>query len=303
MQNAITTPTSSLRLPPLILACLAATWLIWGSTYLAIRFALAGFSPFVLMGSRFVVAGGVLLAWMRLRRAAMPNWIEWRNAAIVGSLMLGCGMGGTAVAEQTVGSGIVVAFIAVTPILMVVLSTAFGVYPRGNEIIGVLVGLAGVLMLTQGAGFKASSAGLSAMVIACSGWSAGSVLSQRRFPLARGATGYASQMLCGGLALLALALVRGEPLSMSAPPVAWLAWLYLTTFGSLVAFNAYMYLLSRASPSLASSYTYVNPVIAMLLGVAIGGERIAGWEWLSASVTLAGVVILFLSRSRKGAAT
>jgi drug/metabolite transporter (DMT)-like permease len=252
-----------------------------------------------MMGTRFVVAGGVLLAWMYWRKAAMPSAREWRNATVIGSLMLVCGMGGTAIAEQTVGSGLAVAFIAVTPILMVVLSMAYGVYPRGAELVGVLLGLAGVVMLTQGAGFRGSTAGLGAMLVACSGWSLGSVLSQRQLRLAPGAVGFASEMLCGGLVLLVLALFRGEPLPTHAPLGAWLAWVYLTTFGSLVAFNAYMYLLGHASPSLAASYTYVNPVIAMLLGVAIGGETIAAWEWLSAGVTLAGVVILFVGRLRK----
>jgi len=295
--------TSSRRgLPPLILACLAATWLIWGSTYLAIRFALAGFAPFFMMGSRFIVAGGSLLLWMWWRGARLPRAHEWRNAALIGALMLGCGMGCTAVAEQTVGSGLAVAFIAVTPILMVLLNMAYGVYPGRIETVGVLTGLAGVLMLTQGAGFKASTGGLVAMLVACSGWSLGSVLSQRQFPLAPGAVGFASEMLAGGVLLLALAYFRGEPITLSAPPGAWMAWAYLTTFGSLVAFNAYMYLLGHASPSLAASYTYVNPIIAMLLGVAIGGERIMSWEWLSASVTLTGVVILFVSRHRSAAA-
>jgi drug/metabolite transporter (DMT)-like permease len=283
-------------LSPLILACLAATWLIWGSTYLAIRFALVGFAPFFLMATRFVAAGGVLLLWMRWRGAPLPSVVEWRNALIVGTLMLGCGMGGTAVAELTVGSGLVVAFIAVTPLLLVVMSLAYRVYPRRGEVVGVVVGFAGVLMLTQGAGFRASGTGLAAMVIACSGWSLGSVLSQRGLPLARGAMGFASEMLGGGIVLLALSALRGEPVSLSAPLTAWLAWVYLTTFGSLIAFNAYMVLLNQASASVASSYTYANPVIAMLLGVAIGGERITAAEWLSAGVILVGVVIVFASR-------
>lgn len=297
MQNT-SAPASASPLSPLILACLAATWLIWGSTYLAIRFALAGFAPFFMMGTRFLLAGALLLGWMRWRGAALPRPVEWRNAFIVGTLMLGCGMGCTAIAEQTIGSGVVVAFIAVTPLLMVVLTLAYGIRPKGGEVLGVLVGLVGVIMLTQGTGFRSSAAGLVAMVVACSGWSLGSVLSQRQLPLAAGATGFASEMLCGGIVLLVLSALRGEPASLDAPPSAWLAWLYLTTFGSLVAFNAYMYLLSRATPGVAASYTYVNPVIAMLLGVAIGGERIAPWEWLSALVILAGVVILFLSRRR-----
>jgi drug/metabolite transporter (DMT)-like permease len=296
-----TAPIAARRLSPLILACLAATWLVWGSTYLAIRFALKGFAPFFMMATRFIVAGGLLLAWMKWRGAPLPKAVEWRNAVLVGALMLGCGMGCTAIAEQTIGSGVVVAFIGVTPLLVVILSLAYGQYPNRGEIVGVLIGLTGVLMLTRGAGFGASPAGLIAMLIACSGWSLGSVLSQRQLRLAPGAMGFASEMLCGGALLLAGAWIRGEPLSLSAPSGAWLAWIYLTTFGSLIAFNAYMVLLGRASPSVATSYTYVNPVIAMLLGVSIGGESIAGWEWLSAAVILAGVIILFASRQRRAA--
>jgi drug/metabolite transporter (DMT)-like permease len=298
MASIAASPALSRRFSPLILACLAATWFIWGSTYLAIRFALVGFPPLLMMGTRFVAAGGLLLAWMCWRGAPLPRWVEWRNALAVGALMLGCGMGCTAIAELTIGSGVVVAFIAVTPLLMVVLSMAYRVYPRPAEIAGVLVGLVGVVMLTQGAGFQASTAGLIAMLVACSGWSLGSVLSQRQLLLAPGPMGFASEMLCGGVVLLAASFARGEHLVAAPPAGAWLAWLYLTTFGSLLAFNAYMLLLSRASPSVAASYTYVNPVIAMLLGVGIGGERIVGWEWLSAAVILTGVVILFVNRRR-----
>ena len=283
----------------MILACLAATWLIWGSTYLAIRFALVGFAPFFMMATRFLVAGGLLLLWMRWRGAPWPSATQWRNALVVGTLMLGCGMGCTAIAEQTIASGIVVAFIGVTPLLVVILSLAYGAYPAPGEIVGVLIGLGGVLMLTHGAGFSSSTTGLIAMLIATSGWALGSVLSQRQLQLAPGAMGFASEMLCGGAVLLALSMLRGEPMSVHATSGAWLAWVYLTTFGSLIAFNAYMLLLSRASPGIATSYTYVNPVIAMLLGVALGGETIAPWEWLSAGVILTGVVILFVSRQRR----
>lgn len=290
-------PPAAGRLPsPLVLACLAATWFVWGSTYLAIKFALVGLPPFLMMASRFVVAGGLLLAYTLARGASWPRLVEWRNAAIVGALMLGCGMGGTAQAELTIGSGIVVAFIAVTPLLMVVASLPFGVRPARGEVIGILVGLGGVLMLVQGPGFKASPAGLGWMLVACSGWTAGSVLSQRRLHLAAGASGFASEMLCGGAVLILCAAGAGERLPASVPAGAVLAWAYLVVFGSLIAFNAYMILLGRASPGIATSYTYVNPVIALLLGVALGGEHVTTWEWLSAGVVLAGVVLLIFSR-------
>ena len=244
------------------------------------------------MGTRFLVAGGVLLAWMRWRGAPWPNAREWRNAVIIGALMLGGGMGGTAVAEVTVGSGLVVAFIAVVPLMIAALNRLWGVVPGRLEMAGIVVGLAGVLMLTQGAGFQASPAGLVAIAVACVSWSIGSVLSQRSLPLAPGATGFASEMLCGGLVLMLLSAIAGERPQWPLEPSAVVAWLYLVVFGSLVAFNAYMWLLAHAPAALASSYTFVNPVIAMLLGVAVLGESVSGFEWLAAGVVLCGVVLM-----------
>jgi drug/metabolite transporter (DMT)-like permease len=300
-------PSDSPRtgLSPLVLACLAATWLIWGSTYLAIKFALVSLPPFFQMGSRFLVAGALLAAWMRWARgAAWPNARQWRHALVVGALMLGGGMGGTAYAEQTVGSGLVVAFIAVVPVMMAAGQMLWRVFPSRLEAVGIAVGLSGVLMLTQGAGFQASAAGLVAIAIACVTWSAGSLLSQRNLPLAPGAMGFASEMLCGGVVLLLLAAIDGEYAVLAARGApqtsALLAWAYLVVFGSLIAFNAYMLLLARSTPTLASSYCFVNPVIAMLLGVAFAGEVVSGYEWAAAGVVLAGVVLLLAGRRAPG---
>ncbi len=279
-------------LSPLVLACLAATWLVWGSTYLAIKYALLSFPPFFQMGSRFLVAGVLLLGWMRWRGAPMPSLLQWRNALLVGTLMLGGGMGGTAYAEVSVGSGLVVAFIAVVPMMIALVNLAFGIKPGRQEVAGIVVGLVGVLMLTQGAGFQASPTGLAAIAIACITWSIGSVLSQRTFPLAPGAMGFASEMICGGVVMLGLAWLNGEQPQWPPQGASVAAWAYLVVFGSLIAFNAYMVLLQHASAGLASSYTFVNPVIAMLLGVAIGGEHVTGFEWAAVGVVLAGVVLL-----------
>ena len=203
--NALASPVDARRShDPLVLLCLAATWLVWGSTYLAIKFALLSFPPFFQMGTRFLFAGVLLLAWMRWRKAPWPSAKQWRNALIVGALMLGGGMGGTAYAEQSVGSGLVVAFIAVVPLMIAALNLLWGVKPGRLELVGIGVGLAGVLMLTQGAGFQASPAGLAAIALACVTWSIGSVLSQRTLPLAPGPMGFASEMICGGLVLLAM---------------------------------------------------------------------------------------------------
>ncbi len=288
-------------LSTLLLLCLAATWLIWGSTYLAIKFALLSFPPFFQMGTRFLAAGALLMLWMRWRGAAWPTRMQWRNALVVGTLMLGGGMGGTAVAETSVGSGLVVAFIAVVPLMIAALNLIWGVKPGRLELAGIVVGLAGVLMLTQGAGFQASPAGLAAIAIACLTWSVGSVLSQRSLPLAPGAMGFASEMLCGGAVLMGLALVTGEQPQWPPQPAAATAWFYLVVAGSLIAFNAYMVLLAQASAGLASSYTFVNPVIAMLLGVAVLGEAVSGFEWAAAGVVLVGVVLMLRGAALKRA--
>ena len=303
--KTITSPTASASraattpgLPPILLLCLAATWLVWGSTYLAIKFALVSFPPFLQMGTRFVFAGVLLMAWMRWRGAPWPDGTQWRNALLVGTLMLGGGMGGTAYAEVSVGSGLVVAFIAVSPLMIAALNRLWGVVPSRLEIAGILVGLAGVLMLTQGAGFQASPAGLAAIMIACGTWSLGSVLSQRVWPLAPGATGFASEMICGGVVLLVMSALAGETPVWPLQPLALAAWLYLVVFGSLIAFNAYMVLLARASTAVASSYTFVNPVIAMLLGVGVAGESVTAGEWTAVTVVLAGVLLLLWKRAR-----
>ena len=298
MNSTPSAPAPSSPLSPLVLSCLAVTWLVWGSTYLVIRFALAGFAPYFLMGSRFVVAGGLLLAWQLSRRAPLPTLIEWRNALLIGTLMLGGGMGGVAYAEQTIASGLVVAFIAVVPLLLVLINLAFGIRPQRSELLAVVVGLAGVVMLTQGAGLHASPSGLLAIMAGTTGWALGSVLAQRGFALAPGATGFATEMLAGGLVLLLISAVRGESWHWPAQTGVWLAWLYLVVFGSLIAFSAYMLLLARTSASLAASYSLVNPVVALILGVTAGGEAVSGWEWLSSGIVMIGVVLLFAGRRR-----
>jgi len=281
-----------------VLSCLAATWLIWGSTYLVIRVALVGFAPFFLMATRFFCAGGVLMAWQLARGAQWPSAREWRNALLIGTLMLGGGMGGVAYAEQTIASGLVVAFIAVMPMLLIVVNLAFRIFPRRSEVVAVCVGVGGVLMLTQGAALRGSPAGLLAITLGTTGWALGSVWSQRGFPLAPGPTGFATEMLCGGLALLTMSTLAGEPWHGPTQASAWMAWVYLVVFGTLIAFSAYMLLLARTSASLAASYSLVNPVVALFLGVTLGSETVSTWEWMAAGVVLSGVVILFLGRRR-----
>jgi drug/metabolite transporter (DMT)-like permease len=287
---------------PLVVACLAATWIIWGSTYLAIKFALVSFPPFYQMGSRFLVAGILLFAWLWLRGRPLPTRIQWRNAAIIGALLIVTGMGFTAYSEQTVASGLIVAYIAIIPIIVTAMSLPFGLKPTRLELVGMLVGVAGVLMLVSGDAFTAAPEGLAAITIACLSWSLGSVLSQRRFALAPGAMGFASEMICGSVMLLLISAAIGEQPEWPPQPLAAWSWVYLIVFGSLLAFNAYMVLLSRVSAALASSYTFVNPVIALALGIWLGGEIVTGFEWAAAGVITAGVVLLVLGREPAKAA-
>jgi drug/metabolite transporter (DMT)-like permease len=199
---------------------------------------------------------------------------------------------------------LVVAFIAVCPVMMALANLIWKIYPTRLEAFGIAIGLAGVLMLTQGAGFAASPTGLIAITIACLCWTAGSVLSQRvpALALAPGAVGFASEMILGGVTLMVLALFNSEYQTFAnnwpPTPAATAAWLYLVVAGSLIAFNAYMVLLARTSAALAGSYCFVNPIIALVLGIVVAGEVVSGFEWMAAGITLVGVVLVLLGRKK-----
>ena len=295
MSSAISLPSPNARAAPLLVPALIACYVVWGSTYLAIRFALVSFPPFFQMGTRFLVAAALLFAWVRFRGHALPNRTEWRNALIVGTLMLGGGMGLTAVASTQVGSGLVATFIAVVPMMVCGWGLLFGVRPRALEVAGMVVGLVGVGLLARGASFSAAPLGLAALAGACMAWSLGSVLSTTRFPMARGPAGFASEMLCGGTVLMLASLAAGENFAWPPTPAAAAAWAYLVVFGSLIAFSAYLYLLAHAAPALATSYAFVNPVIALLLGVGLAGEVVTTAEWGASGVVLLGVVLILVA--------
>lgn len=303
VQPSLTRPRG---LPPLILACLASVWLIWGSTYLAIKWALVSFPPFYQMGTRFLAAGLLMAGFMRWRGARWPDRREWINAAILGALMLGGGYGLTAVAEVSVSSGLVVAFIAIGPALQAAFEWPYGVRPTRREGAGILLGLIGVLWLAAGQGFAAAPQGLLAVLAASVCWKLGSVWTNHGLPralggrpldLMPGAMGYASQMLAGGVLLMAVSLLLGEEPSWPIDSRALLAWVYLVIAGSLVAFSAIMVLLQRTPTAVSSSYAYVNPVIGLMLGVTLGGETLHTGEWLAAGL-VTGSVILMLSGRR-----
>lgn len=293
------------RLPPLILACLAATWFIWGSTYLAIKWALISFPPFHQMGTRFLVAGALLAAWVRWRGGRWPHRGEWFSATVLGTLMLALGYGLTAVAEQTVSSGLVVAFIAIGPALQAGFEWPYGVRPTRLEALGIVLGLVGVLGLAMGQGFGGSPGGLLAVLGASVCWKLGSVWSLRGLPrawgghplaLTPGAMGYASQMLAGGVVLMAVSWALGETPGWPPQALALASWFYLVIAGSLVAFSAFMVLLQHTRTAVSSSYAYVNPLIALVLGVTLGGETLQPGEWLAAGLVTGSVVLMLRGR-------
>jgi drug/metabolite transporter (DMT)-like permease len=279
---------------------LFATWVLWGSTYLAIKIALPTFPPFMMMGSRFLVAGILLLSMARVRGAPMPTRGEWRSALIVGTLLLAGGAGGTAFAERSVASGLAAALVAFEPASIALMSLPSGKRPTASETAGIFCGLTGVVLLVRGSGFSASPVGLLAMALAIVCWSAGSILTTRKLRPAPGPAGAASQMICGGAALLVLSPLAHEAWPRwPVPAEAFAAWSYLVVFGSMLAFTAFAYLILHVRTSLAMSYTFVNPLVALALGSVFGDEHFTASELTGAAVVTAGVVLLTLTYIRK----
>ena len=280
-----------------VLLALMTVWIVWGSTYFAIRVALQAFPPFLLMGTRFVVAGTLLFGWLKWRGEQNPTLRQWRDAALVGVLLLGGGMGLTAVAQQYISSGLTAVFIACSPLIFALMVGLFGEWPLTREWCGITVGFAGAVLLASGGEFSAQPTGIIALLGAVLLWNFGSVLSKKKLSPAPGATGFASEMLLGGIFLIGVALARGEVFG-TVTVNALLAWAYLVVAGSLAAFTAYRYLLSTVSPGLVSSYAYVNPAIAVVLGCAFAGETMGMREIVAMTIILGSVILLTTVKKR-----
>jgi len=285
------------RRPNLVVLCLITVYLVWGSTYLAIHVALASFPPFMLMGTRFLASGGALLLFLKARGKAFPTLKQWRDASIVGSLILGGGMGLTSYAQQYISSGLTAVFVASSPFILSLCVGIYGEWPNRREWAGIIIGFSGAILLASGGDFSAKPIGIIALFAAICCWDIGSVLSQRQFSMAPGAMGFASQMLMGGVFLSVVSWLTGEHIIATITPNAWFAWGYLVVAGSLAAFSAYMYLIATVSPALASSYTYVNPIIAVTLGVLFADEKMAMREILSMVIILCSVVLISTARN------
>lgn len=278
-----------------IILALLTVYIIWGTTYLAIRVALESYPPYLMMGIRFVIAGGILLIFLWARGAKMPTRKQWRNATIIGALLLVGGMGSVAIAEQYISSGLAATLVATSPLWAMVFSILWRNWPTRIEWIGVGLGIAGVAILSLEGNLQANPEGVLLMLAAPISWAFGSVLS-RHLDMPEGVMGNAAEMLAGGLLLLILAVPRGESIVGAPTFDATMALIYLITFGSLATMTAYMYLLKTVQPSLALSYAFVNPAIALFLGVMLGGEELTGSALIALPVILVGVAFVALRK-------
>jgi drug/metabolite transporter (DMT)-like permease len=271
---------------------LVALWFIWGSTFIAVRFALDGIPPLFISGFRYFLAGATLYAIARLRGLPAPTRGEWRSASIVGALFAGANAC-VVVAQQWVSAGVAAVALASIPLWVALVAGLFGKWPAANEWLGLAVGLAGVLILQTGGELRASPAGASLLVLACAAWAFGSILGPR-LSMPRGLMASAAQMLAGGSAVLLVALARGDRMHAVPPVHALAGFAYLSLVGSLIAYTAYQFLLKTVSPTLAASYSYVNPLVALALGAAVFGERVTPRAAGALLLILVGVALLAL---------
>jgi len=276
--------------PWMIGACLLAVYVIWGTTYFAIKVGVGGIAPFFLVGTRFVAAGGALMIAQILRSQRMPTARQWRNAALLGLLLLVLGNGGVTVAERWVSSGATVALISVMPLATALWSGALGQWPRRWEWLAIGIGAVGAAVMLMGRDLHGSIPGTALILLATTCWSLGTVLS-RRLDVPHGPTGFGAEMLSAGIISLALSALLGEHWTLSAAPKFWWAWGYLVVFGSLIAFSAYRYVVERVSPTLAATYAYVNPPVALFVGWWLGNESFSSDVLVGLPIVLCAVAL------------
>lgn len=277
-----------------IALALAAVYLIWGSTYLGLRFALESFPPFRLGGIRYTLAGLLAYALARRRGLPPPRALEWRSALLTGFLLFVLGNGLVAVAQRWIDSGVTAVVLGTTSLWAVLFAALCGERPTRRELAGLLAGLAGVLVLQRGDVLGGSPLGIIAILLAPVGWALGSVLGTR-LPLPSGMMASGLQMITGGSWMLAISLALGEEMKpLTARALASFA--YLVVFGSFVAFSAFQFLLQRTRPALANSCTFVNPVVALVLGALLADEVLTPSHLLGSALTCLAVLAVLRPR-------
>ena len=291
-----------------ILLAFAIIYIVWGSTYLAIRVGVQEMPPFLMAGLRFTVAGMVLYAWMRISGVSSPSWREWKAAALLGALMFLLDYACLFWAEQRIPSGIAAVILAAIPVCITILEIIF---LRTQKLtvrlgLGLLIGIVGVaVLMNPSASFgevPLDHRGAMALLAACLGWSVGTIVSKRVVQPKSKAMSAAAQMFTGGVMLLVLSGIAGELGSFHIQVVsakAWFSLLYLIVAGSIVGYTAYVWLLQYESPTKVGTYAYVNPVIAVIVGFAIGGEVIGRRTLLGMGLILVSVVAITTIRARQ----
>jgi drug/metabolite transporter (DMT)-like permease len=293
-----------------VIAAFIAIYVIWGSTYLGIRFAIETIPPFLLSAARFGLAGVIMLVAATVRREPGVTWAQFRTAAIVGSLLMFANSL-VGVAEHRIPSGIAALLVAMTPVFMVLLEWARPGGRRPTILVGVglLIGLVGVATLVGpgsfGGGARVDLIGAAIVILGSFAWSLGSIYS-RHAPRPQSALMMtAIQMLVGGTFVGIIGIIRGEAATFAISDVSTrsaIAWVYLLIFGSLIAFTAFVYLLRVSTPARVATYAYVNPVVAVLLGWLLAGEAISARMMVAAVIIVAGVALITAAEGRTPAA-
>ncbi len=314
-KSSVLEPTATrltVAAPPsqaLIVTAFASIYLIWGSTYLAIGFAVQTMPPFLMGGIRFMIAGALMYAWLRWRGEARPtSLIHWRSAAIVGGLLLLGGNGGVVWAEQTVPSGVTALLIATVPMWIVLVDwlRPHGIRPNRWIVAGVALGMTGITILI-GPQNIASDAHLEwigplVLVFASLSWAIGSVYSRHASLPASPLMGTAMEMFAGGVLLMLAGTVTGEWSKLDLASISiksWVSFVYLIFFGSLIGFTAYIWLLKVTTPARAATYAYVNPVVAVFLGWALNNEPITIQTLLAAAIIITAVAVIISNQGRR----
>ncbi|GAB3754826.1 drug/metabolite exporter YedA [Lysobacter olei] len=283
--------------PAAIAFALGSVYVLWGSTYLAIRFALESYPPFLLGAIRMALAGAIMYALLRARGEARPTGRQWRTLWVLSIWMVLLSNGLVNLAETEVGSGLAAIAVASMPLFAGVFAMLRGRHPSKIEWVGLVVGFLGVLWLNAGSALSSSMLGLVCLVIAPIAWAWGSIWSRDQ-DLPGPFMSAAGQMLTGSIWMLLAALVTGERFDGMPSGGATAALLYLVVAGSIFGFTAYIWLLHHVRPALATSYAYVNPPIAVLFGALLAGERFTAHDLGAMAVILAGVVIITLAKAR-----
>jgi drug/metabolite transporter (DMT)-like permease len=292
----------------IVLVGFAAVYLIWGSTYLAIRVGVESFPPLLLAGSRHLVFGLAFYPFLRWQTGIRPTLAHWRTAALTGFLLLFVGNGGVCVAEQTVPSGVTALLVATVSLWMVIVDwlRPGGLRPVARVIIGLLMGFAGLALLVGpkdlGGSARINPTGVAILVVASFAWACGSLYSKHGQMPGSPLLGAAMQSLTGGIALWAVGAISGETKTLHLAAVStrsWIALAYLIFFGSMMGFTAYIYILKHSTATRVATYAFVNPVVALFLGWLILGESITLRTILAAAVILAAVLLVITAPHRK----